>query len=57
MDLVDLADLGVAGVGILATDEAVSAAEDAEVVSALRVDFLRLGVASRLSSVLFWRVL
>ena len=57
MDLVDLADLGVTGVGILATDEAVSAAEDAEVVSALRVDFLRLGVASRLSSVLFWRVL
>ncbi len=54
----DLVDLGVAGVGILATGEAVStAAEDAEAVSVLRVDFLRLGVASRSSVDFFWRVL
>ncbi len=57
MDLVDLVDLRVAGVGILATGEAVSAAEDAEAVSVLRVDFLRLGVASRSSGDFFWRVL
>ena len=53
----DLVDLGVAGVGILATDEAVSAAEDAGAAPVLRVDFLRLGVASRSSGDFFWRVL